>query len=117
MREDQPIDLAGALRTLVAGIPRPRVHLDVPVSLQVEPALAHAIFRCAQEALTNAVRHAGAENVFLAIEEREGTISVVARDDGRGAASVKAGHGLTGLRERIEGMGDTWRSTRVPARG
>jgi len=105
MREDQPIDLAGALRTLVAGIPRPRVHLDVPASLKVEPALAHAIFRCAQEALTNAVRHAGAENVFLAIEEREGTVTVVARDDGRGAASVKAGHGLTGLRERIEGMG------------
>jgi signal transduction histidine kinase len=104
MREDQPIDLAGALRTLVAGIPRPRVHLDVPASLKVEPALAHAIFRCAQEALTNAVRHAGAENVFLAIEEREGTVTVVARDDGRGAASVKAGHGLTGLRERIEGM-------------
>ncbi len=34
MREDQPIDLAGALRTLVAGIPRPRVHLDVPASFR-----------------------------------------------------------------------------------
>jgi signal transduction histidine kinase len=105
MREDRPIDLSRALRTLVAGIPRPRVHLDVPDDLRVEPALAHAVFRCVQEALTNAVRHAAAENVFLAVEQREGTIAVVARDDGRGAAQVKPGHGLTGLRERIEGMG------------
>ena len=105
MREDQSIDLAGALRTLVAGVPRPHVHLEVSERLQVEPAVAHAIFRCAQEAITNAVRHAHAENVFLAIEEHEETIALVARDDGRGAASVKAGHGLTGLRERIEGMG------------
>jgi signal transduction histidine kinase len=107
MREDQPIDLSRALRTLVAGIPRPRVHLDIPASLRVEPALAHAIFRCVQEALTNAVRHADAANVFLAVEERDGTIAVSARDDGRGASTgnVKAGHGLSGLRERVEGMG------------
>jgi signal transduction histidine kinase len=107
MREDQPIDLARALRTLVAGIPRPRVHLDIPASLRVEPALAHAIFRCVQEALTNAVRHADAANVFLAVEERDGTIGVSARDDGRGASTgnVKAGHGLSGLRERVEAMG------------
>jgi two-component system sensor histidine kinase UhpB len=60
-----------------------------------------------QEALTNAVRHADAANVFLAVEERDGTIAVSARDDGRGAStgSVKAGHGLSGLRERVEGMG------------
>jgi len=105
MREEEPIDLAHALRTLVTGIPGPRVHLDIPASLRVEPALAHTIFRCAQEALTNALRHADARNVFLAIEERDGTILVVARDDGRGAALVTAGHGLRGLRERIEGMG------------
>jgi signal transduction histidine kinase len=105
MREDQPIDLSRALRTLVAGIPRPHVHLDVPDNLRIEPALAHTIFRCVQEALTNALRHAHAENVFLVVEQRDETITVVARDDGRGAASVQAGHGLTGLRERVEGMG------------
>jgi signal transduction histidine kinase len=105
MREDQSIDLSRALRTLVAGIPRPRVHLDVAEGLSVEPALAHTIFRCVQEALTNALRHANAENVYLAVEIREDTVTVSARDDGRGAASVKAGHGLTGLRERVEGIG------------
>ncbi len=117
MREDQPIDLARALRTLVAGLPRPRVHLDLPERLRVEPALAHTIFRCVQEALTNAVRHAGADNVFLTVEERDGAIVVVARDDGRGAASLEPGHGLTGLRERIEGMGGQVEVDARPGRG
>jgi signal transduction histidine kinase len=105
MREDAGLDLAGALHTLVAGIPHPRVHLQVERDLQVEAALAHTIFRCVQEALTNAVRHAGAENVYLTIEAKDDTVAVTARDDGRGASEVQVGHGLSGLRERIEGMG------------
>lgn len=105
MREDTALDLTGALRTLVAGILRPRVHLDVESNLQIEAALAHTIFRCVQEALTNAIRHAGAENVYLTIEARGETVTFTARDDGRGAAEVRAGHGLSGLRERIEEIG------------
>jgi signal transduction histidine kinase len=107
MREDAPLDLSRALRTLVAGIPHPRVHLEVAEDLHVEAALAHTIFRCVQEALTNAVRHAGAANVYLEVEADGGNVTVTARDDGRGAAEIHAGHGLSGLRERIEGMGGT----------
>jgi signal transduction histidine kinase len=107
MREDTPIDLSRALRTLVAGIPHPRVHLDVEGDLRVEAAVAHTIFRCVQEALTNAVRHAGAANVYLEVEADAGKVTVTARDDGRGAAAIRVGHGLSGLRERIEGMGGT----------
>jgi signal transduction histidine kinase len=105
MREEAPLDLSGALQTLVAGIPHPHVHLDFEDDLRVEAALAHTIFRCVQEALTNAVRHAGAENVFLSIETNDDTVAVTVRDDGRGAAELRVGHGLSGLRERIEGMG------------
>ncbi|HEY0465305.1 MAG TPA: histidine kinase, partial [Polyangiaceae bacterium] len=105
MREEPPPDLSGALQTLVAGIPHPRVHLDFENDLRVEAALAQTIFRCVQEALTNAVRHAGAENVFLSIETKDDTVAVTVRDDGRGAAELRVGHGLSGLRERIEGLG------------
>lgn len=105
MREEAPLDLSGALQTLVAGIPHPRVHLAFEQDLRVEAALAHTIFRCVQEALTNAVRHAGAENVFLAIKTTDDTVAVTVRDDGRGAPELRVGHGLSGLRERIEGMG------------
>jgi len=108
LREDVPVDLAHALRTLVAGVPRPRVHLEVASDLRLDAALAHAIFRCVQEALTNAIRHAQAENVYLAVASSgDGAVAVTARDDGRGATEVRPGHGLSGLRERIEGMGGT----------
>jgi signal transduction histidine kinase len=107
LREDMPLDVSHALRTLVAGVPRPRVHLEVQRDLQVAAPLAHTIFRCVQEALTNAVRHAHAENVYVAVTSNEGTVSVTARDDGRGSAELKPGHGLSGLCERIEAMGGT----------
>jgi signal transduction histidine kinase len=46
-----------------------------------------------------------------------GTVAVIARDDGRGAASMKAGHGLTGLRERIEGIGGRMEVDARPGEG
>jgi signal transduction histidine kinase len=58
-----------------------------------------------QEALTNALRHAGAKNVYLAVAACKGSVTVTARDDGRGATEVQPGNGLSGLRERVEGMG------------
>jgi signal transduction histidine kinase len=107
LREDVPLDLSHALRTLVAGFSRPRIHLEVERDVQVAAPIAHTIFRCVQEVLTNAVRHAHAENVYVAVASNEETVAVTARDDGRGAAQLKPGHGLSGLRERIEGMGGT----------
>lgn len=107
MREDAPLDLARALRTLATGIPHPRVHLTLEGDLRGDAALAHTVFRCVQEALTNALRHAGAENVYLTIAAKGDTVAVTARDDGRGARKLEPGHGLSGLRERIEELGGT----------
>jgi len=63
-----------------------------------------AAYRVVQEALANVVRHAGAEHatVRLTCDPRAVVVEVV--DDGRGAANggSKAGHGLIGLRERVE---------------
>jgi signal transduction histidine kinase len=105
MREEQPIELGRALVAVVSGIERPRVHLALPDELRVEPAVAHAIFRCVQEALTNVVRHAGAQNLHVTIEADGDRLSVTARDDGHGAEAVRIGNGLTGLSERVEALG------------
>jgi signal transduction histidine kinase len=61
----------------------------------------------------------GAENVYLSIEQRDGdgAVTVVAKDDGRGAGSVRPGHGLTGLRERIEGIGGKMEVVAQPGDG
>jgi signal transduction histidine kinase len=63
-----------------------------------------AAYRVVQEALANVVRHAGAEHatVRLTYDPRAVVVEVV--DDGRGAANGggKPGHGLIGLRERVD---------------
>jgi signal transduction histidine kinase len=101
-----PLDLRRALEGLIEEIPRPRVHLGLPVELAVEdPELAHLVLRCCQEIVTNAAKHAQAENLWLDLAQEAGTIEVRARDDGRGAAEVAAGRGLAGMRERLERAG------------
>lgn len=100
------LDLRRSLEGLIEEIPRPRVHLGFPAGLAVEdPELAHLLLRCCQEIVTNAAKHAQAENLWLDVVQEEGTIEVRARDDGRGAAEVAAGRGLAGMRERLERAG------------
>ena len=101
MREDAPIDLSRALAELASGLPSPKVHVDCEGDLgALGPEAAHALFCAAEEAITNAARHAGAENVWVSLDARPAGITLVVRDDGRGAAAVEPGSGLSGLRER-----------------
>lgn len=67
------------------------------------------LLRVVQEALTNARRHSGARNVEVRLGTEDGEILVEVSDDGRGfdIASVRAGVGLSAMRERIEGVGGT----------
>lgn len=67
------------------------------------------LLRVVQEALTNARRHSGARNVEVRLGTEGGEILVEVADDGRGfdIASVRAGVGLSAMRERIEGVGGT----------
>jgi signal transduction histidine kinase len=100
------LDLRRSLEGMIEEIPRPRVHLSLPADLAVEdPELAHLLLRCCQEIVTNAAKHAQAENLWVDVVRAEGTIEVRARDDGRGAAEVAAGRGLAGMRERLERAG------------
>src|SRR5262249_45248837 len=106
LRGAEPLAVEPALRILSSGIPYPRVHLEVPENLTVEqPAQADALFHCVQEALTNVVRHAGAANVWVHLAGGDDGIEVRVRDDGRGARTVAPGHGLQGMRERLEEVG------------
>jgi PAS domain S-box-containing protein len=70
-----------------------------------------SMYRIVQEALTNAVRHAGASNVDVILEFLDGKAVVIIEDDGAGfdtAAIRKSGHlGLLGMQERAQAMGGT----------
>jgi signal transduction histidine kinase len=99
-------DLGPALRALVADLPGLEVHLAAPEPLIIDDAArAQCVLRCVQEIVTNALRHAAARNLWIAIEQLGGALHVEARDDGRGAAELAAGHGLSGMRSRLEELG------------
>jgi signal transduction histidine kinase len=75
-----------------------------------------AVYRTAQEALTNVLRHSAAERVELLLAyEADGTRLVV-RDHGPGApvavgsGGPSGGYGLTGMRERAELLGGRLRA-------
>jgi signal transduction histidine kinase len=120
LRRDEGLglDLPAALRKLAEGIPRPRVHVEAAEALGIEdPAVGEVVLRCAQEIVTNAVRHARAENLWLDVERSAEGIRIRARDDGCGAASLAHGNGLAGLRERFEQRGGAVSFDTAPGRG
>ncbi|MDT9701585.1 sensor histidine kinase [Streptomyces sp. P17] len=76
---------------------------------QAPPAVGAAAYRIVQEALTNAVRHAGPEPaVVVDLYEKDGALHLAVTDDGTGPTPGKApGFGLVGMRERARSVGGT----------
>jgi signal transduction histidine kinase len=106
MRQGDTVDLAKALRTLVGGVPEPRIHLDLPSEqLLTDPQRAQVLLRCTQEIITNSVRHARARNLWIRLTTARGGLAMSARDDGRGVNVVQVGNGLTGMSERLAQVG------------
>jgi signal transduction histidine kinase len=86
------------------------VHLRIDDRLQVDEACRTALVRCVQEIVTNTIRHADAANLWIDVARAEdGQVVLTARDDGRGVRHLAHGNGLTGIRERVEGLGGSVR--------
>lgn len=106
LQDERAMDLKRALSMLANSTGPPRVHVRVSDDADVgDPACAHAVFRCAQEAITNAVRHAQARHVWIDLDATDRGVELHVRDDGRGAARVTLGNGLRGMRARVEEIG------------
>lgn len=118
LRDTSHVDLVEAVRPLALGGGVPQVHLDLPTRLVVKDATeARTILRCVQEIITNAARHAEANNVWIQLAAVEDGVSLQARDDGRGSADVRYGNGLTGMRERLTENGGAIEFTTAPGQG
>lgn len=89
-----------------------RRHDGIAIRLQIDaarrgfgPEADAAIYRLIQESLTNAARHGGARQVWIAIAADEAAIQVTVEDDGVGLASSSGdGMGLRGMRERLQAL-------------
>jgi len=76
-----------------------------------DDALATAVYRIVQEALTNVLRHAQATRLELGVTLAAGTLQLLLRDNGCGRIDQfqSNGHyGLTGMRERVQALGGSF---------
>ncbi len=106
LREAERCDLKDSLEALARSVPVPAIHVDFSPGVRVGPEQAHALMRCAQEAVTNAVRHAQAANLWLQVTSDGDGVRLVARDDGKARPVASSpGSGLLGMRERMEHLG------------
>ncbi len=82
-----------------------RVELNVGFDHRLHDHVEVAAYYTVSEALTNAAKHASARHVWVSVDVETDTLVVSIRDDGVGGADASRGSGLTGLRDRIEGLG------------
>jgi len=121
------LGLDAALRWLARSLDGLRVDLDLPEELPVlDDEISTLLFRVAQEALSNAAKHARASRVVIAITARPGaSLRMDIRDDGRGCDVEKAlaagregdGGGLGGIRDRVDLFDGRLSLQSVPGQG
>ena len=102
------LGLEAALRALARSLGEaggPAVSVEVGALPPLDDDLQTLLFRVAQEALNNAVRHAAARTVLLRLIAHAGFLQLQVADDGRGCdpevALRAGGSGLSGMRERL----------------
>jgi len=103
---------------------RARYHLDVVCRVGAEPEVSleakESLYRIAQEAMHNVVKHARARQIQLELENADGRICLRVCDDGIGfdtQASFPGHLGLQSMRERVNRLGGVIEITSQPAQG
>jgi len=122
-----PLGLPDALADLVASL-RPK-HAGISFACQsrgmdnaeVAPEAALAAYRVAQEAINNALKHSGGDQVTVLLERPDDDqMRLTISDNGRGLPPPEQRHGrfgLTGLRERVQALGGQIHFEDAPAGG
>jgi signal transduction histidine kinase len=110
-------DLATCLRSLCNGI---HAASDIPVyfesfgsPVELEQTQKINLYRIAQEAITNAIKHAQAESISVQLNEEDDQVQLTIEDDGVGFRTgvdydQSVHHGLANMKERAEIMGGTF---------
>jgi signal transduction histidine kinase len=112
------------LESLLAAAREAGLQAEVRTTGEPRPlpaALDLSVYRIVQEAVTNALKHSGAGRVEVRIDYTAGSLTLAITDDGRGASpssiTASTGHGLVGMRERVEIFGGRLETASSPLGG
>lgn len=118
LRAHDGLDLGAALEALAHQVPGVGIAIDVEPELRVDDIeQAQTLLRCAQEAITNALRHGRAGEISLNLRRVDGALALSVENDGAAPARLAFGNGLTGMRERLDAVGGTLDVIPTPPRG
>jgi signal transduction histidine kinase len=102
-----PVLDAAAVRSLLAPVRAAGLRATGTVDALPLPAdVGHVLYRVVQESLTNVLRHAQARTVTVSVTRDGNLVRVEVHNDGASTATGDSGgHGLAGMRERVEAVG------------
>ncbi len=92
--------LGDAVKALALRLPV-ATEVDVELAGRAEAPVESAAYFAVSESLTNAIKHAGADRVWVDIHHADGMLRIAVTDNGKGGASVGAGSGLSGIERRL----------------
>lgn len=92
--------LGDAVRALALRLPLAS-EVDVELDGRPDAPVESAAYFAVSEVLTNAVKHSGAERVWVDVHHRDGMLRIAVTDNGMGGARLDAGSGLTGVDRRL----------------
>src|SRR5207245_2118651 len=116
-----------AIRFLADGVSKRAnlpIHIDANISGRLPGTIETTLYRIVQEALTNAVKHAKASNIWIRAWKEDLLLCCSVRDDGSGfeirpaqKAMRRDGLGLIAMRERVSAIGGTLQIDSSPGNG
>lgn len=95
----------------------PRISLSGPIDSHVPAALAQQLLAVVSEGVSNAVRHAQAAEIDVAVSAGGGSLSVKVSDDGRGIGNPDGRSGLANMEDRALNLNGTFRVESAAGRG
>lgn len=96
-----------------------QVHLQIEGQHPVDEAIKVPLYRIAQEAINNIVKHSAARNVSIQFDSNPDSLDLIIHDDGRGFDTThqNGGMGMSTMRERAENIGATFMIDSEPGSG